>query len=108
MEYIEPGPFNALIMELENKLNELIGLDRDKATPRQLQEFYNWATSIEDLFADVELLISEGRVFFLRENLDLIRYFPLNNETREAFDNLTWDYNEGRAIERRPKGKNVR
>lgn len=99
---------DVLVVELENKLNELIGLDRDKATPRQLQEFYNWATSIEDLFADAELLISEGRVFFLRENLDLIRYFPMNNETREAFDNLTWDHNEGRAIERKSKGKNGR
>lgn len=94
-----------LIVELENKLNELIGLDRDKATPRQIQEFYRWATSIEDLFADAELLISEGRVFFLRDNLDLIRHFPMSDETREAFDKLTWDYNEGCPIERRPKGK---
>lgn len=96
---------DVLIVGLENRLTELNALDPEKVTPRQLQELYNWATSIEDLFADAELLISEGRVFFQQANLDLVRYFPMNNETRAAFDNLTWDYEQGRAIEKRPRGR---
>lgn len=94
---------NVLVMDLENRLNDMLKLDKDKTTPRQLQEYYNWATGINDLFAEAELLISEGQVFFQRENLELLGYFPMNDKTRHAFNELGWNYEQGQAIEKKHK-----
>lgn len=94
-----------LVKQLEARLRELIALDKERASYTQLQDFYTWASSIEDLFADAELIVSEGRVFFLPDNLQLLGYLTLSESTREEFSNLAWDYDAGIAINTKQKRK---
>ncbi|MEW8050752.1 MAG: hypothetical protein AB2809_10275 [Candidatus Thiodiazotropha sp.] len=85
---------DVLVIELENRLRDLLELDPD-TTVHRLKSWYDWAQDIDNLFTDASLLIEEGRKFFTDENFMLIKKYIANDEDRRKINVINWDFNKG-------------
>lgn len=88
---------DVLILELERELETLKQLDPE-ASVHKLKRWYDWSLQIEDLFAEADLLIREGRKFFTKGNLDLIHKYLAPQEKREEMDSLRWNFDAPKCV----------
>lgn len=75
------------LFELELELNEMLQLDVEQMPYGDIAQWSQWAEMLESRLADLGTVIDEGKTFFRRSNLELLRYLAPDSKSREL---LSW------------------
>jgi hypothetical protein len=86
---------------LRNRLNEYSACNPATMSKKEIKTALEFADSIKSEFALAERLIDAGRAFFQRENLALLAFVEMRDESRRSYLQITWDCENGIAVVRR-------
>ncbi len=85
----------ALIGDILKPLKRLIDIAQDPTSHPSLTAFCKWADKLEDHFAQAELLVEQGHIFFTNENLKQLNSIPVSEKSAKRIKSLRWDCETG-------------
>ena len=87
----------ALINGILRSLEQLEEYAEDPDSTRSLANYCRWGDRLDEQFALIEHLVTEGQAFFKTENLERLQSTPLSKKSARRIRSLRWQYDTATA-----------
>jgi hypothetical protein len=94
------------LFEMELELNEFLQLDADALDMAAVAQWTRWVEALDARLASFEAVIEEGKDFFRRGNLELLRHLAQDEASREMLSWIVFSSDFLAPEDRRPEKEN--